>query len=108
MMQVAIGSIGAFTEKCVIGLEANRAKAEGWLERNAIIITALNPLIGYSQGSEIVKTSIKEDRTVREVAIERTIAGQLRHRNGDRNVSVDEVEAALRDMLTLTTGGVYL
>jgi len=42
-MQVIIGSLRAFTEKCVRGLKANREKAEGWLAKNAIIITALNP-----------------------------------------------------------------
>jgi fumarate hydratase class II len=50
MMQVTIGSVRAFTEKCVSGLQANRDKAEGWLEKNAIVVTALNPIIGYSAG----------------------------------------------------------
>jgi fumarate hydratase class II len=45
-MQVMIGAVNAFTEKCVRGLHANRARAEGWLEKNAIVVTALNPLIG--------------------------------------------------------------
>ncbi len=40
MMQVMIGAIKAFTNRCVIELKANRSKAEGWLERNAIIVTA--------------------------------------------------------------------
>ena len=43
-MQVTIGAVTAFTEKAVRGLTANREKAEGWLGRNPIIITALNPL----------------------------------------------------------------
>jgi fumarate hydratase, class II len=43
MMQVMIGAINAFTEKCVRGLQANREKAEGWLAKNAIVVTALNP-----------------------------------------------------------------
>lgn len=30
MMRVMIGAVTALTEKCVVGLEANRAKAEGW------------------------------------------------------------------------------
>jgi len=40
-MQVMIGAIRAFTDRCVSGLQANREKAEGWLARNAIIVTAL-------------------------------------------------------------------
>jgi fumarate hydratase class II len=50
-MQVTIGSVRSFTEYAVTGLMANRAKAEGWLAKNAIVVTALNPVIGYAQGA---------------------------------------------------------
>ena len=43
MMQVVIGSVNAFTDYCVIGLKANAEKATGWLAKNAILVTALNP-----------------------------------------------------------------
>ncbi len=36
MMQVMIGAVQAFTDKCVVGLKAKPEKAEGWLARNAI------------------------------------------------------------------------
>src|SRR3970282_279971 len=77
MMQVMIGSLKTFTEKCVIGLAANKEKAEGWLARNAIIITALNPLIGYQAGAALVKQSLKENRTVGEVAEEKANAREI-------------------------------
>ena len=54
-MQVTIGAVRAFTEQAVKGLTANREKAEGWLAKNAIVVTALNPIIGYAQGAELVK-----------------------------------------------------
>src|SRR5512143_3636295 len=57
-MQIMIGSIQAFTERAVKGLSANREKAEGWLSKNAIIVTALNPLIGYAQGAALVKEAL--------------------------------------------------
>ncbi|MGB8645122.1 MAG: aspartate ammonia-lyase, partial [Anaerolineae bacterium] len=41
---VLIGAIKAFTDKCVKGVQANREKAEAWLGKNVIIVTALNPL----------------------------------------------------------------
>ena len=41
MMQVMIGAVNAFTERAVKGVTANREKAEGWLSKNAIIVTAL-------------------------------------------------------------------
>jgi aspartate ammonia-lyase len=105
-MQVTIGAVSAFTDKCVRGLQANRQKAEGWLEKNAIVVTALNPLIGYSAGARLVKEALAQDRTVRQVALEKAAAGALRHRNEDRPVTPTEIETALGDMRKLTEGGI--
>ncbi len=107
MMQVAIGAINAFTEKLVRGLQANREKAESWLEKNAIIVTALNPVIGYAAGAAIVKQSLASGRTVREIAIEKAAHGELRHTQEDRQVSEAEIRSALSDMRRLTEGGIY-
>jgi len=105
-MQVMIGAIEAFTEKCVTGLKANREKAEGWLEKNAIVVTALNPLIGYSAGAKLVKEALSRNITIGEVAREKAEAGELNHRDGDRKVTVEEINAALSDMRRLTEGGI--
>jgi aspartate ammonia-lyase len=106
MMQVMIGSITAFTDKCVIGITANREKAEGWLGRNAIVVTALNPLIGYSAGAALVKEALQRNLTIQEVALEKIHQDGLPHRDGTRNVSEDEVVATLTDMRRLTEGGI--
>jgi len=106
MMQVMIGAIQAFTEKCVLDLQANRAKAESWLEKNAILVTALNPLIGYAAGARLVKEALASDRTVRQVAMEKAAAGELCHRDDDHLVTVEEIEAALGDLRNLTQGGI--
>jgi fumarate hydratase class II len=105
-MQVIIGSLRTFTEKCVVGLVANKDKAEGWLARNAIIVTALNPLIGYQAGAALVKQALKEDRTVGEVAAEKADAGELRHAREDRVVTAAEIAHALGDLRALTEGGI--
>jgi fumarate hydratase class II len=106
-MQVIIGSVSAFTEKCVYGLQANAEKAEGWLEKNAIVVTALNPVIGYSAGAKLVKEALASNRTVRELAMEKAAAGALRHRDEARDVRPEEIQAALSDMRRLTEGGIY-
>jgi fumarate hydratase class II len=106
-MQVIIGSVGAFTEGCVRGLQANATKAEGWLEKNAIIVTALNPLIGYSAGAKLVKEALAGQRTLRELALEKAASGELRHRDEERPVRPEEIQAALSDMRRLTEGGIY-
>ena len=106
MMQVTIGAIRAFTEKCVRGVQANRVKAEGWLEKNAILVTALNPLIGYVAGAALVKEALARDVTIRQLAVEKAISGALRHASEDRLVSVQEIESALGDLRRLTEGGI--
>lgn len=106
MMQVGIGSLTAFTEKCVMTLQANQEKAEGWLARNAIIVTALNPLIGYQAGAALVKESLAANRTVGELAVEKAKQGGLKHVEQDRPVTAAEIESALGDLRRLTEGGI--
>jgi fumarate hydratase class II len=106
MMQVLIGAVNAFTERAVRGLVANREKAEGWLARNAILVTALNPLIGYSQGAALVKEALSHNASIRDLAVQKASAGLLRHRDDDRTVTAEEIEAALSDLRRLTEGGI--
>ena len=106
MMQVTIGAVNAFTEKLVRGLKANPVKAEAWLEKNAIIVTVLNPLIGYAAGARLVKEALASDRTIRQVALAQAKEGKLKHRSEDRQVTVDEIAEALGDMRRLTQGGI--
>ena len=106
LMQVTIGALKAFTEKCVVGIEANRAQAEGWLEKNAIIVTALNPLIGYQAGAALVKESLKKGARIRDLAVKKAEAGELTHVSEDRPVMVKEINAALSDLRKLTEGGI--
>jgi fumarate hydratase class II len=93
MMHVTIGAVKAFTEKCVIGLEANSEKAEGWLAKNAILVTALNPIIGYAKGAEVAKQAMATNRSILDVVVE---LGYL---------TEDEARAAL-DARQMTEGGI--
>ena len=106
MKQVVIGSVNAFTERAVKGVTANREKAEGWLAKNAIIVTALNPVIGYSQGAALVKEAMSLNASIKELAIEKAKAGLLKHRDEDRPVTDAEIESALGDLRKLTEGGI--
>jgi fumarate hydratase class II len=106
MMQVTIGAIMAFTERAVKDVTANREKAEGWLAKNAIVVTALNPLIGYSQGAALVKEAMERNLAIKEVALEKAENETLRHRNEDRPVTTFEIKAALSDLRKLTEGGI--
>ena len=106
MMQVMVGSISAFTEKCVVGIQANVEKAEGWLEKNSILVTALNPIIGYQKGAELVKESIQRNITIRDLALEKAKLGQLINKNTQEKVSESEINAVFSDLRRFTQGGI--
>ena len=59
-----------FAERCVDGLEANEVRARELVEKNAIIVTALNPHIGYDNGARIAKEAVASGRSVRELVLE--------------------------------------
>lgn len=105
MMQVIIGAVNAFTEKCVRGVEANPEKANAWLEKNAIVVTALNPLIGYAAGAALVKEALQRHASIREVAMEQAKAGKLLHRDTGEPVTVEQIGHALQDLRRMTEGG---
>jgi fumarate hydratase class II len=84
-MDIIINATAAFTEKCVRGVQANPEKAHGWLAKNAILVTALNPVIGYQKGAEVAKEAMNTNRTVREVVIEK---GYLTPEEADRLLNV--------------------
>jgi fumarate hydratase class II len=107
MMQVVIGSVTAFTDYCVIGLQANAEKATGWLAKNAILVTALNPLIGYLQGAEIAKAAMARNVTIREVCLERIAASELVNKDTRHPVTIAEIDAVLGDVRQLTEGGIH-
>jgi fumarate hydratase, class II len=69
-MDVMIGSVRAFTDKLVLHVQANPEKATAWLEKNAIIATALNPVVGYEKGAAAVKKAVAENRSIVDVVVE--------------------------------------
>ncbi|GBE01282.1 MAG TPA: class II fumarate hydratase [Nitrospirae bacterium] len=65
-------AVRIFAEKAVSGFEVNRDRIDKLLERNPILVTSLNPLIGYEKSAEIAKKAYKECRSVKDVAKEMT------------------------------------
>jgi fumarate hydratase class II len=61
-----------FARRCVAGLEANLEKCEGNIERSLAMCTVLAPVIGYDKAAEIAKVAWRTNRTVREVAAEKS------------------------------------
>jgi fumarate hydratase class II len=65
--------VEAFTERCVVGIEADEARCEEMVERSLALATALAPIIGYDRAAEISKEAHRTGRTVREVAAEQGV-----------------------------------
>lgn len=59
----------SFNEKCIKGLEANAEVIQGHVERSLMLVTALNPYIGYEKAAEIAKLAFKENTTLKEAAL---------------------------------------
>ena len=60
----------AFTDRCVVGIEANEERIRELLERNPSIATALNPHIGYDRAAGVAKEAAARGVTVRQVVEE--------------------------------------
>ncbi|WP_457636537.1 class II fumarate hydratase [Oceanithermus sp.] len=66
-------AVRAFTDKAVVGMEANREKAASYVEWSLAMVTSLAPVIGYDRAAEIAKKSVKEGKTVRQVCLEEKV-----------------------------------
>ena len=105
-LQIMIGSIHVFTDKCVKGIQANPEKAAKWLESNPIIITALNPLIGYLAGAALVKEAFTQKISIKDLALEKSAKGELHNKDTGKIVTENEIESAFSDLNRMTEGGI--
>jgi len=96
LQSVELLGIGSrnLADHALAGFTVNRARLGDALARNPILITALNPVIGYEKGAAIAKMAYAEGRPILEVAAEMT------------DLSVDELRRLL-DPKTLTDGGIH-
>ena len=85
--------INALADRALAGFTVNHARLGEALERNPILVTALNPVIGYEQGAAIAKKAYAEGRPIREMAQKMT------------DLPGEEL-ARLLDPLELTRGGI--
>jgi fumarate hydratase class II len=80
-------------DKAIAGFTVNEAKIASLVEMNPILVTALNPIIGYEKGAAVAKIAAKEGRRVKDVAAEQT------------DLSTEQL-AQILDPRKLTEGGV--
>ena len=62
--------INSFIENCLKGLKANIENIQTQINRMLMVVTNLNPIIGYDKASEIAQKAFKENKTIKEVVRE--------------------------------------
>ena len=70
-VQLIADACGAFNDHCAVGIEPNTPRIEEHLRDSLMIVTALNPHIGYEKAAEIAKKAHKEGTSLREAALSR-------------------------------------
>ncbi|MEX2044341.1 MAG: class II fumarate hydratase [Opitutus sp.] len=60
-----------FAERCVIGLEADAARCRELVDRSLMLVTALNPLIGYDAAASVAREAFATGKTLRETVLGR-------------------------------------
>jgi fumarate hydratase class II len=60
----------SFTDNCVVGIEANKNNIKEHLENSLMLVTALNPHIGYDNAARVAKKAHAENKTLKEAAVE--------------------------------------
>ena len=92
-IELTANAARVLADSAIEGFTVNTERLDAALERNPILVTALNPVIGYEKGAAIAKRAYKEGRPIRDVAAEET------------DLSADRL-AALLDPAELTKGGI--
>lgn len=81
-------AMDSFNRNCAVGIEANLDVIRGNMERSLMLVTALNPHIGYENAASIAKKAHKEGLTLREAAVQ---SGLLSGEEFDRIVRPEEM-----------------
>ena len=92
-ISILAGASRLLADRAIAGFSVNAERISGLVDRNPILVTALNPVIGYELGAQIAKTAYAQGRTLKEVALEMT------------DLSADDLEELL-DPRKLTEGGI--
>ena len=71
-INILAGGMDGLADKAIKTFKVNKASIERSLNKNPILVTALNPIIGYEKAAAIAKKAYKENRPIIDVAIEET------------------------------------
>jgi fumarate hydratase class II len=83
----------SFTDNCVAGIEPNYEGIKKHLENSLMLVTALNPHIGYENAAKIAKKALKENKSLREAALD---LGLLTNEQFDQWVRPEDMIGGLK------------
>jgi len=83
-----------FADRCIVGISANVERARTFAESSPSIVTPLNPYIGYEEAAKVAKQALVEDKTIRQVVLERGYVDQGK-------LTLDQLDEAL-DVMRMT------
>ncbi|MBI2082241.1 MAG: class II fumarate hydratase [Deltaproteobacteria bacterium] len=63
-------------EKCVQGIQVNKERCQELLEKSLMLVTNLNPVIGYDKAAAVAKKAFKENRSVREILLKEKLVAE--------------------------------
>lgn len=86
--QLLADSIISFDERCAVGIEPNHGQIEKNLNDSLMLVTALNPHIGYENAAKIAKKAFADNSTLKETAVE---LGLLTEEQFDEYVNPEEM-----------------
>ena len=68
-MQLLGDAAGAFTDNCVVGIQADRVRIDKLMRESLMLVTALAPTIGYDKATTVAKTAHKNGTTLKQEAV---------------------------------------
>lgn len=75
-MTILANGVSAFTERCVVGIEADEERCKALMEQSLMLVTALTDYIGYERAAGIAKRAHAERKTLRQVALEEGVMSE--------------------------------
>ena len=72
-LEILKNGVKAFTERCVKGIKADKARCREFAEKSVGLATILNPFIGYEKAAVIAKEAVITGKTIREIVLEKGI-----------------------------------
>jgi aspartate ammonia-lyase len=68
-MRMLTRGMKVLSEKCIVGIEADRERCQELLEHSLVAVTAINPFVGYAEASRVAKLALTSRRSIRDVVL---------------------------------------